>query len=189
MQIDVGGLAAETREPRLMNQDARVGQGKALFRRATGEKHGRDGGRLSDTGGYDVGFHKLHRVVDSETRGDRTAWRIDIELDVALGIFSLQEEHLSGGQVGDMIVNRCADKDDVLFEEAGVDVVSALAAAGLFNHHGYKRCGAIIGIVEIFHEIFARSGPNFGLTLSLLRRWCEFGNSARASREFYHSAA
>src|SRR5713226_5858066 len=189
MQIDIGGLAAETGEPGLMNEDARVGQGEALFGRAASEKDGGDGGSLSDAGGNHVGFYKLHGVVDGETRGDGAAGGIDIELDVALGIFGLEEKHLGGGEVGDVIVNGRTYKNDVLFQEAGVNVVGTFAAAGLLDHHGYKRCGAVGWIVESFHVRYARSGPNLCFTLTLRRQRCEFGNSARASREFYHSAA
>ena len=68
------------------------------------------------------------------------------------GIFGLQKEHLRGGQIGDVIVNRRADKNDVLFEQPGINVVSALAAAGLFDHHGYESRPAIFWfVVEIFH--------------------------------------
>src|SRR6266480_2222001 len=51
-----------------------------------------------------------------------------------------------------MVVNRRADKDDVLFEQPRINVVSALAAAGLFHDHRYKG-GRLIGwiVVKIFH--------------------------------------
>ena len=155
MQINVRGLAAETREPGLMNKDARVGQRKALLGRTAGEQDGGDRGSLSDAGGDDVGFHKLHSVINGEARGNRAARRIDIELDIALGIFGLQEEHLCGGEIGDMIVNGRTNKDNVLFEEPRVNVVRAFSTAGLLHHHGYKRCSAISWVVvEIVHEIF-----------------------------------
>src|SRR5216684_1247143 len=143
-----------------MNEDARVGQRKALFGCAAGEKHGGDGGSLADAGGHYVGLYKLHGVVDGEARGDGAARRIDIELDVALGIFGLQEEHLRSGEVGDVIVDGRTDKNDVLFQQARINVVGAFAAAGLLDHHGYKRCGAVVWVVGIFHVKYGRSGPN-----------------------------
>src|ERR1700676_4085560 len=152
MQIDVRGLTAETGEPGLMNKDARIGQSKAFFGCAPGEENGGDGGGLSNASGNHVGLHELHGVIDGETGGDGTAWRIDIKLDIALGIFGLEEEHLCGGEVGDVIVDRRANEDDVLFEEPRVDVIGAFATAGLFDHHGYKRCCAINRVVvKIFH--------------------------------------
>ena len=67
-----------------------------------------------------------------------------------LWIFGLEEEHLGGGQVGDMVVDRRADKDDVFFEQAGIDVVGALAAAGLLDHHGYESGPANTGSSKFF---------------------------------------
>src|SRR5450631_759302 len=151
VQIDIGGLAAQTRHPRLVNQDARVGQRKTLFRRAAGKKYGGDGSSLADASGDYVGLDELHGVVNCEARGDGAARRIDVQLNVFFGVFGLKKEHLCGGQVGDVVVNRRANKDDVLFEQPRIDIVSALAAAGLFDHHGYKSGAAIFRIFEVFH--------------------------------------
>src|SRR6267378_4381471 len=82
MQIDIGGLSAETGEPGLMNKDAGIGQRKTLLGSATGEEDSSDGSSLSDARGDDVGLYKLHGVVDGETGGDGAARRIDIELDI-----------------------------------------------------------------------------------------------------------
>src|ERR1700704_5790505 len=112
MQIDISGLAAETGEPWLMNKDAGIRQGKTLLGSATGEQDRSDGSRLSNASGDHVWFHELHGVVNRESRGDRAAWRIDIELDITFGIFGLQEEHLCGGEIGDMIVNGRTNKDN-----------------------------------------------------------------------------
>ena len=154
MQVDIGGLAAETGEPWLVNKDAGIGQRKTLLGCATGEQDSGDGGSLSDASGDHVWFHELHGVVNGEPGCDGAARRIDIELDIAFGIFRLQKEHLSGGQISNMIVDRRADKDDVLFQQPRVNVVSALAAAGLLHDHRYKG-GRLIGwiVVEIFHLI------------------------------------
>src|SRR5450432_3399649 len=64
VQIDVGGLAAEAGHPRLMNEDAGVGQRKTLFRRTAGKKYGGDGSSLADAGGDYVGLDELHGVVN-----------------------------------------------------------------------------------------------------------------------------
>jgi hypothetical protein len=149
---------------------------------------------LTDAGGDDVGLDELHGVVDRETRGDGAARRVDVELNVALRIFCLEKEHLGGGQIGDVIVNGCADENDVLFEEAGIDVVSAFATAGLLHDHGYERRPAIFWFVESFHlskvcvTLVFLGVPNRFISIPSRRR-CEFGNSARANREFCHSAA
>lgn len=155
MQIDVGGLAAKTGEPRLMDKDTGIGQGKTLLGSTTGEQDRSDGRSLSDASGDHVWFYELHGVVNGESRGDGAARRVDVELNIALRIFGLKEEHLCSGKIGDVIVNGRTNKDDVLFKEPRVNVVRAFPAAGLFHHHGDKRCGAISWVVvEIFHEIF-----------------------------------
>ena len=40
-------------------------------------------------------------------------------------------------QIGDVVINGRANKNDVLFQEPRVNVVSPLAAAGLLHHHRY----------------------------------------------------
>jgi uncharacterized phosphosugar-binding protein len=45
----------------------------------------------------------------------------------------LEEEHLGDDEVGDIVVNRRADEDDAILEKAGVDIVAAFSAAGLFD--------------------------------------------------------
>src|SRR5258708_6572483 len=151
MQVNVCRLPAQPGHPRLVNQDARVGQRKSLFRRAPGEEARRDGSRLADASRHHVRLHELHRVVNRESRGDRAARRIDVQLNVFFRVFRLQEEHLRRGQVGHVVVNRRPDENDVLLKEPGINVVGSLAAAGLFHHHRYERCAAIVWFVEIFH--------------------------------------
>jgi hypothetical protein len=142
---------AEPGHPRLVNEDPSVGKREAFLRRATREEQRGNGCGLSDAGGDDVRLHKLHGVVDRESRSNRTAGRIDVQLNVFLGILGLEEQHLRGREIGDVVVNGRADKDDVFFKEAGINVVGALSAAGLFDHHGYKRRPAVFRFVEVFH--------------------------------------
>jgi len=114
--------------PRLVDQYAGIRQGKALLRRTPGEKHGGDGCSLAHAGGDHVRLDELHRVIDGEAGGDRAAWRIDVQLNVFFsGSSACRKSILRGGQIGNVVINRCADKDDVLFQEARIDVVSALA--------------------------------------------------------------
>src|SRR5262249_44830537 len=111
------------------------------------------------------------------------------ELNVALGIFGLQEEHLSSSEIGDVIVNGRADENDVLFEQAGIDIVGALAPAGLFHDHRHEGCGTVLRIVvKSFHysKCVLEREP---FTSFPLRRRCESENFAQASREFCRFAA
>ena len=54
------------------------------------------------------------------------------------GIFGFQKKQLGDDQVGDLIVNRSAQKDDVFFQQPGINVVCAFAPGGLLDHHGDK---------------------------------------------------
>jgi len=106
-----------------------LGSAEAFLWRTAGQQHGGDGSGLTHAGGDHVGLDELHGVVNGETRSDGAARGVDVNLNVFFGIFGLQEQHLRGGQVGDVIVNRCTDKDDVFFEQPRVNIVSALAPA------------------------------------------------------------
>ena len=128
-----------------------MGSAKRFFGRAAGQQNRGDRSRLADAGGDHVGLDELHGVVNRHARGDRAARRIDVQLNVSFRIFGLQKQQLRGDQIGDVIVNRRADKNDVVFQQPRINVVGALAAAGLFDHHGYERCAAIVWFVEIFH--------------------------------------
>src|SRR6266853_151514 len=151
MQVNIRRLPPQPGHPRLVNQDARIGQRKSLLGSAPGQQHGRDGSGLADAGGHHVRLHELHGVVNRESRGDRAPRRVDVQLNVSLRVFGLQKEHLRRGQIGDVVVNRRANKNNVLFKEPGINVVGALATAGLFHHHRYERCSAILELFGIFH--------------------------------------
>src|SRR5712672_3521112 len=56
MQIDIGGLSAETGEPGMMDKDEGIGKRKTLLGSATGEQDSSDGSGLSDASGHNVGF-------------------------------------------------------------------------------------------------------------------------------------
>ena len=64
---------------------------------------------------------------------DAAAGGVDVELDVALGVVVGEEQHLGDDGVGRLIGDGAAEDDDAVLEQARVDVVSPLAAAGLFD--------------------------------------------------------
>ena len=51
------------------------------------------------------------------------------------GILGLEKQHLRDDQVRDAVVNRRAEEDDAVLEQARKDVVRAFPAVGLFDHH------------------------------------------------------
>jgi hypothetical protein len=60
-------------------------------------------------------------------------------VDIGLGIFGLQEEHLGDDRVGYLIVDLRAEKDDAVLQQPAVDVHRPLFAAALFDNEGYQR--------------------------------------------------
>jgi hypothetical protein len=64
--------------------------------------------------------------------------RVDVQADVLLGVLGLEEQHLGDDHVGHVVVDRADQEDHPLLQQARVDVVGALAAAGLFDHHRHE---------------------------------------------------
>src|SRR5581483_1665148 len=61
---------------------------------------------------------------------------VDVHVDVAIGVVGLEVDHLRAHQVRDRVVDRCADEDDVLLQQARVQVVGTLAAVRLLDDGG-----------------------------------------------------
>src|SRR6185369_10917586 len=60
---------------------------------------------------------------------------VDVERDVLLWVLGFEEQHLGDDQAGDVVVHRTAQKDDVVLEQARVDVIGALAPVRLLHNH------------------------------------------------------
>ena len=86
-------------------------------------------GGLADADRGHVVLHILHGVVNRHARRNRTARRIDVQLNVLLRIFLRQKQHLSDHQIGDVVVNRRADENNIVPQKAGVNVISPLTSA------------------------------------------------------------
>ena len=83
----------------------------------------------------------LHRVVDGEAGRDLAAGRVDVQADVLLRVLRLEEEELGDDQVGEVVLDRVAQEDDPLAQQARVDVVGALPPAGGLDDHGDEHLG------------------------------------------------
>ncbi len=79
---------------RLVDHDPGVGQGVPLALGPGGQQHGAHRGALADAIGRHVAGDELHRVVDRHAGRDAAAGRIDVQVDVGLGIVRLQEQQL-----------------------------------------------------------------------------------------------
>jgi hypothetical protein len=88
--------------------------------------------------GRDGGLDVLHGVVDRHPRRHRPARRVDVEVDVLVGVVGLQEEHLGDHEVGQVVLDEGRQEDDPLLEEPGEDVERALATRGLLHDHRYQ---------------------------------------------------
>lgn len=119
-----------------MDHDAGVGQGAALAGGTRSEEEGAHGGGLADAEGADGGADVLHGVVDGEAGGDDAAGGIDVHVDGLGGVLGFEEEELGNDDGGGVVGDGAVDADYPLLEEAGEDVVGALAAGGVFDYHG-----------------------------------------------------
>jgi hypothetical protein len=64
---------------------------------------------------------------------------VDVNRDALVRILGLQEEKLRNDQVGDYIIDGSADEDDVVFQEAGINVVGTVSTIRLVDDHRHKR--------------------------------------------------
>ena len=58
-------------------------------------------------------------------------------MDVFVRIVGFQKKELGNHQVGHMIVYGGPQKDDPVFQQAGIDIIGPFAPAVLFNNNGY----------------------------------------------------
>src|SRR5262249_20416000 len=104
-----------------------------------GKKHGCHTGGLPHTNRGYVIPDELNRVVDGQTRRNRSSRAIDVKWNVALRILCFQEQRLRRHQIGNVVVDGSAYKNDAVFEQSRIDVVGALATIGLLDDHWDQR--------------------------------------------------
>ena len=157
-----------------MDQDPGVRQAVAFPFGPRRQQHRAHRGSLSHADGDDVRLHEPQRVQDGQAGCDRASRRVDVERDVLFGILRGQEQHLGDHQVGDAVVDRRPQEDDVLLQEPRVDVVGALPPRGLLDHHGDQ-----YGIAHAFTPPAPCRGRL--LFLATARRRCGFFSARRFS--------
>jgi hypothetical protein len=54
----------------------------------------------------------LHGVIDRQAGIDASARTVDIHRDLFIRILSVEIEELSDDEIGNLIIDRCAEKDD-----------------------------------------------------------------------------
>ena len=85
VDVDIRRLALEAAE-RLVNHHPRVRQAVALAVLTGRQQHGAHARRLADAHGADVRTDDLHGVVDCESGRDRATRRVDVDMNVLVGI-------------------------------------------------------------------------------------------------------
>ncbi len=83
-------------------------------------------------------------------------------MNLFLGVFGLKKEKLGGDQAGAVILDRTGDEDHPLLEQARIDVVGALAAGGLLDHHRHQRVHIDVAWVVHQPQPFEWDQPNIG---------------------------
>ncbi len=131
----------------LVEKDAGVGQGETLARCAGRQQHRGRRRRLPEADRGDVGLDVRHRVVDGEQRVDVATGAVDVEVDVLVGVLRLEVQQLGADEVGDEVVDRPAEEDDVLAEQPGEQVTADLAPRGLLDDVGHVHAG-----VDVHHS-------------------------------------
>ena len=91
------------------------------------------------TDGHNIGLDVLHGVIDGHARGDRSTRRVDVQVDITIGVFSSQQEELCADRICVVISHFAAKPNDALFEQALVDRISQshgrfISARGLNSH-------------------------------------------------------
>ena len=75
-----------------MHVDGGVRQGVAATFCTGSQQHGPEGSSDANSYGTDRVRNHLHRVIDRKTSIDHTTRRINVHVDLSLGIFMIQEQ-------------------------------------------------------------------------------------------------
>ena len=134
MDLDIRGLALKTTH-RLMDHHARIRQAITLALGACGQQQGTHTGRLAHAQGRHIRLDELHGVVDRQTRRHRSTGRVDIEKNIFFRVLGFEKQQLGHDQIGRDFIHRPHQKHHPLLEQTRVDVIGALTATALLDHH------------------------------------------------------
>ena len=124
---DVCGGATDTCGG-LVHHDAGVRQCVALALGAGGQQELAHGGCQTHAIGCDIAGRVHHGVVNRHACGDGASGAVDVQADVARGIFSTEQQDLSAQFVGDLVVNVGTEEDNAFFQQTLVDRVAEVHA-------------------------------------------------------------
>src|SRR5690606_7330492 len=100
-------------------------------------------GSLPDADGADRTAYVLHGVVDCEPRCHDAARRVDVELNVFVRIFTLEEQELGDDDVRNRVIHSAPQKDDAILKQTAEDIPGALTAVRCFNNVGNAASDAL----------------------------------------------
>ena len=101
----------------LVHHDARMRGREALAGGAGREQELPHRRRHAHRDRGDVGLDELHRVVDRHARGDRATGRVDVEVDVLLGVFGGEKEDLRADLIRVLVTHLRPEPDDAVSQQ------------------------------------------------------------------------
>lgn len=140
----------------LVDEDFRIWECQPLARRSGGQQQRSHRRGHANADGRDRRLHELHGVINSHAGADGPARGIDVELDIFLTVFVVKEEHLSDDDVGQVVVNGIAEKNNPVFQQARINIVGALAVPGFFDDRGDEEL-----VVRGSHNVLTLSKLSF----------------------------
>ncbi len=121
---------------RLVHVDSRIGKRIALALGSGTEEKGAHAGSQAHADGGDIAAHELHGIVDSQASTDNAARTVYVEADILIRVFTLEVKKLSNDQVGDLVVDRCAQENNALLQEERKYVKGTFPPGSALYHHG-----------------------------------------------------
>ena len=138
MDLDIGRLGGPHAPTRLVQDDLAMRQGQPLALRAPDQDQGGRARRHPGAQGADGRMDIAHGVVDRESRRERATRTVDVDADLFVGILAVEEQQLRDHQVGEVVIDLAAKKDNPVSQQARIDVVGALTTGGGLDDVGYQ---------------------------------------------------
>lgn len=136
MDLDLGRLSLYAAQ-RLVDHDIRMREGIAFALRTGGQEDSRHAGAGSDTDGGNIRMDILHRIIDRKAGGHDAAGAVDVKMDIFRRVFGFQKEKLRNDDIGHMVFNLAVKEYDAVLQKAGINIIGALSASGLFDNNRY----------------------------------------------------
>ena len=116
LNFNIGSRTLNTTK-RLMDHNTSIGQGLALARSSSSEKEGTHTCRHTEANGLNIARDELHGIVNSKTSRDGSTRRVDVQSDVGLRILVGQEQKLRHKNIGHLIIDIGAQKQNAILEQ------------------------------------------------------------------------